>query len=292
MLDQLANGILLGAVIAMTSVGLSLIFSVTGSFSFAHGDLVTVGAMTAVLLATALPLPVWLAIVLAIAAVGVLGYVLDLAIFRPMRRRGVGGITTLVATLGLSLIIRYTILALAGPEPRALPIPRQQVTSILGLNMTPLSFAVVIATVVLLGGLGLFLIFSPLGTAMRAVASNRALAAASGINIDRIIRITWVLGGALAGMGGIALALTQLVFWDMGFHLLLLMFAGVIVGGLTSPFGAVVGGFTIGLVTQLSMAIPFIGERADLKLAVALTVMVIVLLVRPQGILGRKVRLS
>lgn len=292
MLDQLANGILLGAVIAMTSVGLSLIFSVTGSFNFAHGDLVTLGAMMTVLFATALSVPVWLAIILAVAAGALIGLILDRAMFRPMRRAGVGGITTLVATLGLSLIARYAILAVGGPEPKALPIPAQRVTSFFGLGFTPMALVVIISTIVILVGFGLFLTKSTLGTAMRAVASNKTLAAASGINIERIISVTWVIGGALAAVGGVMLALTQLVYWDMGFQLLLLMFAGVIVGGLGSPFGAIVGGFVIGLITQLSVTLPYIKDHNDLKIAVALLVMVIVLFLRPQGLLGRRARLS
>jgi neutral amino acid transport system permease protein len=291
-LDQLANGILLGAVIAMTSVGLSLIFSVTGSFNFAHGDLVTLGAMMTVLFATALSVPVWLAIILAVAAGALIGLILDRAMFRPMRRAGVGGITTLVATLGLSLIARYAILAVGGPEPKALPIPAQRVTSFFGLGFTPMALVVIISTIVILVGFGLFLTKSTLGTAMRAVASNKTLAAASGINIERIISVTWVIGGALAAVGGVMLALTQLVYWDMGFQLLLLMFAGVIVGGLGSPFGAIVGGFVIGLITQLSVTLPYIKDHNDLKIAVALLVMVIVLFLRPQGLLGRRARLS
>lgn len=292
MLDQLANGILLGAVIAMTSVGLSLIFSVTGSFNFAHGDLVTLGAMMTVFFATALSVPVWLAIILAVAAGALIGLILDRAMFRPMRRAGVGGITTLVATLGLSLIARYAILAVGGPEPKALPIPAQRVTSFFGLGFTPMALVVIISTIVILVGFGLFLTKSTLGTAMRAVASNKTLAAASGINIERIISVTWVIGGALAAVGGVMLALTQLVYWDMGFQLLLLMFAGVIVGGLGSPFGAIVGGFVIGLITQLSVTLPYIKDHNDLKIAVALLVMVIVLFLRPQGLLGRRARLS
>lgn len=292
MLDQLSNGILLGAIIAMTSVGLSLIFSVTGSFNFAHGDLVTLGAMMAVLFAAVLSIPVWLALIIAVAVGAVVGFLLDLVMFRPMRRAGVGGITMLVATLGLSLIVRYAILAVGGPEPKTLPIARQHVTSYFGLGFTRIALIVIVATVVILVGFGLFLTRSALGTAMRAVASNRTLAAASGINIERIISTTWAIGGALAATGGVMLALTQLVYWDMGFQLLLLMFAGVIVGGLSSPFGAMVGGFVIGVVTQLSVTLPYIKDHNDLKIAVALLAMVLVLFLRPQGLLGRRVRLS
>jgi len=291
-LDQLANGILFGAIIAMTSVGLSLIFNVAGAFNFAHGDLVTLGSMMAVLFATTVGLPVWLSIVLAVVAGGAAGLLLDFTVFRPLRRAGAGGITLLVTTLGLALIIRYAILAVAGPEAKALPLPPQHVTPYFGLRFTPLALVVIVSTIVILIAFGILLAKSRLGVAMRAVASNGTLAAASGVDIERIITITWVLGGALAATGGVMLALTQLVYWDMGFQLLLLMFAGIIVGGLGSPFGAMLGGFVIGLIAQLAVTLPYVREHNDLKISVALLVLVAVLLLRPQGILGRKARLS
>jgi branched-chain amino acid transport system permease protein len=293
MLDQLANGLLLGAVIAVTSIGLSLIFSVTNTLNFAHGDLVTTGGMIAVLLSgSAVGLPLWLALPGAVLAGVALGLVLDLSVFKPMRRAGVGGITMLVTTLGLALVVRYVILALAGPDPEGLPLPRQHVTSILGLRLTPLAAAVIVASVLLLVAVALFLLKSTTGTSMRAVSNNRALAAASGIDVERVTLVTWGMGGGLAAVGGVMLALTQLVYWDMGSQLLLLMFAGIILGGLGSAFGAMAGGFVVGVVTQLAVALPYVRDHTDLKLAVTLAVMTLVLLARPQGILGRKARLS
>jgi neutral amino acid transport system permease protein len=290
-IEQLGNGLLLGAIIAMTSVGLALIFSVTGSFSFAHGDVVTLGAMTAVALATAVG-SVWLGLLGALVLMGLLGGVLDVALLRPLRRAGVGGISLLVTTLGLALIIRYGMLAVAGPGPRAMPMGGQRVVSVLGTSLTPLAIGCIVVAVVLLVAIAVCLTRTELGTSMRAVASNKPLAAASGIDVARVTTATWVFGTVTAGIGGVMLALTQLVSWDMGFQMTLLMFAGAIIGGLTSPYGAMVGGFAIGLVTQLSLAVPIVADHADMKIAVAMLVMVAMLLVRPQGILGRKVRLS
>lgn len=293
MIDQLGNGLLLGAIIAITSVGLSLVFGVTNVFSFAHGDLVTLGAVLAVVTSTgALGLPVWAAAIVAVAAGAAIGAGLELSLFRPLRRRGVGGVAMLVTTLALSLIIRYGLLTWIGPDPQALPIPPQQVHSYAGLRLTPMALFVIIASVLILVLLGVFLLRSRLGTAMRAVSNNRTLAAASGINVDRIMLVTWALGTGLATLGGVMAALTQLVSWDMGAQILLLMFAGVILGGLGSPFGAMAGGFVIGVAAQLSVALPALRDHNDLKYAVALAVMTLVLLVRPQGLLGRKARLS
>jgi branched-chain amino acid transport system permease protein len=106
------------------------------------------------------------------------------------------------------------------------------------------------------------------------------------------MRLTWIIAGGLTAVGGVMLALTQLVFWNMGFQLLLLMFAAVIVGGVGSPFGTMVGGFLIGIVSQVSVALPYVRDHADLKVVVAMAVMFIVLIVRPNGILGRGARLS
>lgn len=292
MIEQFSNGLILGAVLAITSLGLSLLFSVTNSFSFAHGDLVTVGAIVAVVLSAGVGLPVWLSILLACASGVLLGLVLDRVMFRPMRRKGVGGITLLVTTIGLSLIIRYVILALIGPGPRALPLGQQQVRSYLGLQLTPSAALAIVLSVVVLVLVGLFLLRTPLGISMRAVANNPQLAMASGISVDRVVAIAWAMSCGLAALGGTVMALTQLVYWDMGFHLLLLIFASVILGGLGTAFGAMVGGFLIGIVTQMSVTLPFIRDHVDLKIAVALAVMAIVLLIRPQGLMGRAVRAS
>lgn len=292
MLDQLANGILLGAIVAMASVGLSLVFNVAGVFNFAHGDMVAVGAMFAVLLAQAAGLPLWLALSGAIVMTAALGWLLDAIVFKPLRRKRIGGITMLVTTLGLALIIRYVMLAIVGPNQVALPLPPQRIKSYLGLGFTDMGLVVIVLTIVLLVGFALFLLRSETGTAMRAVASNRTLAESCGINSDRIITLSWVISGGLAAAGGIMLALTQLVYWNMGFQLLLLMFAGVILGGLRSPFGAMAGGFAIGVVTQLSVALPYVSTHTDLKIAVSLLVMSLILLIRPQGLLSRRARVS
>lgn len=293
MIEQLSNGVLLGAVLAISSLGLSLLFSVTNSFSFAHGDLVTVGAIVAVVLSgSAVGLPIWLAILLACAAGLGLGFVLDRVMFRPMRRKGVGGITLLVTTLGLAFIVRYVILALIGPGPRALPLRPQRVQSYLGLQLTPASALAIVLSLAVLVLVGLFLLRTPLGISMRAVANNPQLAMASGISVDRIAGIAWGLSCGLAAFAGTIMALTQLVYWDMGFHLLLLIFASVILGGLGTAFGAMVGGFLIGIVTQLSVTLPFVRDHVDLKIAVGLAVMALFLLLRPQGLMGRAVRAS
>lgn len=298
-LDQLANGIVLGTIIAITAVGLSLIFGVTGLVNFAHGDLVTLGAVFALVLTVpedvdpgGLGLPFWLALLVAVILGGAVGAALEAGLFRPLRRRKVGGIALLIITIGLALVIRHVILLWIGGEGYGYGLELQRRSSILGLEMTPRDMMIVLVSLAVMGTIGAFLLYSRTGKAMRALADNPDLAEASGIDVDRVILLTWVLGGSVAALGGVFLGMTEQVRHTMGFNLLLLIFAAVILGGIGTAFGAMIGGLTIGVVTQVSTLLPVIETNTDLKLAVALGIMVVVLLVRPQGILGKKERVS
>lgn len=298
-LDQLANGVVLGTIIALTAVGLSLIFGVTGLVNFAHGDLVTLGAVFALVFTVpsdvdpgGIGLPFWLAVVLAVALGGVVGGLLERGLFRPLRDRNVGGIALLIITIGLALVVRHVILLWIGGEGFGYGLELQRRESFLGLDMTPRDVMIVLVSVAVMAWVGLFLMRSRTGKAMRALADNPDLAEASGIDVNRVIMLTWVMGGAVGALGGIFLGMTEQVRYTMGFNLLLLIFAAVILGGIGTAFGAMLGGLIIGIVTQVSTLLPVIETNTDLKLAVALGIMVIVLLVRPQGILGKKERVS
>jgi branched-chain amino acid transport system permease protein len=300
MVSQLGNGVVLGAVIALTAVGLSLIFGVTGIVNFAHGDLVTLGATIALVLslpAEKVPggqdMSMWIAVPLTILIGFAVGALLELMLIRPLRRRKVGTVTMLVVTIGLGFILRYSILIWIGGAPYTYPVPIEIQGIYFGIiDMTAIEFRLVIATILILLGVGLFLIKTHLGTAMRAISDNEDLAESSGIDASSIYLATWALGIGLAFAGGILQGIVTNVTWTMGFFLLLLIFAAVIVGGIGNPFGAMVGGFVIGLIITLSTALPVISEYPDLRFAVALLVMIFVLLVRPQGILGSRERVS
>jgi neutral amino acid transport system permease protein len=300
MVSQLGNGIVLGAVIALTAVGLSLIFGVTGIVNFAHGDLVTLGATIA--LVFSLPpdtvpggqdISMWIAVPLTVVVGFAVGALLELMLMRPLRSRRVGTVTMLVVTIGLGFIIRYLVFIWIGGKPYTYPVPIEIQGSYFGfIDMTAIEFRLVALTILILAGVGIFLTKTRLGTAMRAISDNEDLAESSGIDSNTIYVATWSLGIALAFAGGILQGIVTNVTWTMGFFLLLLMFAAVIVGGIGNPFGAMVGGFIIGLLIPLSTALPVISDHPDLRFAVALFVMIVVLLVRPQGILGSKERVS
>ncbi|MEX1178805.1 MAG: branched-chain amino acid ABC transporter permease [Nitriliruptor sp.] len=287
--QQILSGIRFGLIIAMTAVGLSLIFGTTGLINFAHGEIVIIGAV-ATWFANAAGLHLVFAAVLGVIAAALSGGILDRGVFRPLTRRGVGLFQLLVVTIGLSLVMRFIILIVFGG--RAQPYSQyavQQRISLGPFQTTPRDLVVIaIATVVLIA-VATAIQRSRFGKAMRAVADNRDLAESSGIDVERVVSVVWIAGGALAGLGGILYATLFRVTYDFGFQpMLLLMFAGIILGGLGTAYGAMVGSLVVGLVTELSV----VYFPNELKTAWALGVLVIVLLVRPQGLLGRRERIG
>lgn len=287
MLSVLQVGLEFGLIIAMTAVGLSLIFGTTRLINFAHGELVTIGAVVAYIFGTSpFQWPFAVAIILAILAVALLGGALELGLWRPLRKRGTGLIQMFIISIGVSLLLRNGIQYFFGSSREQY----QQATTETPLNLGPLSVAprdliIMGLSVIVLIAVAVMLQRTRMGKAMRALADNRDLAEASGINVDRVVLHVWVIGGGLAAVGGILFGLmpSSAVSFDMGFHLLLLMFAGIILGGLGSAYGAMLGSIVVGLVAQYST----VWFPPELENAWAMLVLIIVLLVRPQGILGR-----
>lgn len=291
-LQQLIEGIKFGVIIAITTVGLSLVFGTTQLINFAHGELVTIGATVAFFLSTAAGGPGWgliPAAAVAVLAVAALGAALHRGLWRPLERRHTGRIQLLIISIGLSLLLRHVILVMFGSRSR--PYNQYVVQEALRLgavSITPRDLVITLAALAVLVLVAVMLKTTRLGKAMRAVADNRALAEASGIDVDRVVMTVWVIGGGLAAFGGVCYGLTEVVSWDMGFKLLLLMFAGMILGGLGSAYGAIVGSLIIGLVAQLSTLF----SPPELQNGWALLVMVLVLLIRPQGVFGRAERVG
>jgi neutral amino acid transport system permease protein len=288
--QQILSGLRIGLILAMTAVGLSLIFGTTGLINFAHGDLVVFGAIVTWMLNAAGPrLHLLLAGTIGVIASGLLGLAIDRGIFRPLRRRGVGLFQLLVVTIGLGLAMRNVLLVWFGGEPRQYADYIGQERLTLGpFGLTPRVLVVMVASTAILIGVATLLRTSRMGKAMRAVADNRDLAESSGIDVERVVSIVWVTGAALAGLGGIFYGVTLTVEYFSGFQLLLLMFAGVILGGLGTAYGAMLGSLMVGLITELSV----VWFPDELKYAWGLGVLVLVLLVRPQGLLGRRERIG
>lgn len=288
--QAVVNGLKFGLIIAMTAIGLSLVYGTTRLVNFAHGELVTFGAVIALAVNTAGPrLHLVAAAVAAVATGGALGAALERGLWRPLRARRTGMIQLLVISIGLSLLLRHLILFWLGgsPHPYA-DYALQGPVRVAGVAITPRDLVVMAGSVVVLGLVGFMLVRTRVGKAVRAVADDVDLAESSGVDVQRIILVIWVLAGVLAALGGVFLGVVENVDWQMGFRALLLMFSAVILGGLGAPFGAMGGGLVVGLLTELSTLV----SPTELKFMWALLGMVLVLLFRPQGLFGRRERVG
>jgi branched-chain amino acid transport system permease protein len=287
-LPRLASGLIFGLLLALASIGVSLIYGTTGLNNFAHGELVTFGGLMTYTFTIVANVPGWLAIIVSTILGGAFGFVQDLGLWRPLRRKGVALIPLMIVSIGLSLAVRYIFQVTYGPAALTVPEDNSAVFNLgpIHLRSSDVISAVICIVVLLL--VAFLLLRTKIGKATRAVSDNRSLAAASGINVENVIRTVWVAGGALAGLAGSLLAYYQAIRWDTGASILLLIFAAVTLGGLGTAFGALLGALVIGLFIDLStLVLP-----ANMKFVAALAVMIVILVVRPQGILGKRDRIG
>ena len=305
MLDQLGNGLLLGIIISVASVALSLLYGVTRIVNFAHGEIIALGAIMTLFFSSPVDYRVLfldkysplgynfaLSCFLAILVCGLFGGLLEVFLFKPLRKKEVGNIAVLVVTIGLSILVRHLYLLFATGRVQNFPLELQRRQTYLFFDMTPRNLKVLIAGIIVMIIVGLLLTYTHLGKAMRAVRDSEELSSISGINSDNIILLTWVSSSMLAGLAGILQATINDVRWNMGFLILLLIFAGTVLGGIGTSFGAMVGGLMIGILVQVSVGLPFMEGHAEAKNAVALGIMILILLFRPHGIFGKKERIS
>jgi len=284
------DGLILGLIIALAALGLNLIFGTTGLTNFAHGEILTFAGLLTYYFSAIVKLPVPLAALVAVAlSAFISGFLQDRYLWRPLRKRGTGLIAMLVVSIGFAIFLRYFFLFLFGGDTRQLPQYAGQAGLELGLvNITPKSILTTTIGIGFIVFATLWLLNTRMGKASRAVADNPALASASGIDVQKVIRAVWILGAALAGYAGVIVTVNQGVSFLMGQDMLLLIFAAVTLGGLGTANGALVGSLIIGLFVQLStLFIP-----TELKYVGALVVLILILIVRPQGILGRKERIG
>lgn len=288
--EKVVDGLRFGLIIAMCAIGLSLIFGTTGLVNFAHGDMVTFGALMAFLFNRTLGLHLLIAAPLGIVAGGLFGGVFNRAVWRPLRNRGTGLVAMMIVSFGIGLALRYAYLFQFQGQRRSYGDFDYQPSGIdVGpVEIIPRHLWIMGISIVVLVGVALFLERTRLGKAMRAVSDDSDLAESSGIDVERVIAWVWITGGGLAALGGIFQGLDQKIQWQTGNQLLLLIFAGVILGGLGTSYGALVGSVTIGLLIQLSTLV----VSSELRTASALLVMIVVLLIRPQGILGYSERVG
>lgn len=283
-------GVNFGLLLGLAAIGLSLVFGTTALPNFAHGEMVTMGALFTLFLTLA-GVPLLLSFPIAVALSALFGWGLDAAVWAPLRARGVGIVQLMIVSIGLSLTFRYITQAFLGGGteqlPGALGSPEIPIFRTVTLSVNDL-VSMGVSLIVLLA-FAFWLLRSKMGKATRAVSDNADLAAASGINVDQVVRVVWIMAGGLAGLAGILWAYFRPgLKWDMGEKILLFIFAAGVLGGLGTAFGAFVGAMIVGVLIETSAQfIP-----SDLKYVGALVVMIVILLFRPQGILGRRERIG
>jgi branched-chain amino acid transport system permease protein len=287
-LQRLIAGLILGSLLALASVGLSLIYGTTGISNFAHGEAVTLGGITAWVTGSIFGLPFPVVLLIAIVVGAASGYLQNLVLWQPLRRKGLKLVQLMIVSIGLSIVLRYIYLFFIDGTVKLYDGGLADVIEFGPVRFTVGSLATFFISLAILIAFGVFLNRTRLGRATRAVSDNSLLAEASGINTERVVQLVWILGSALAAVSGVMLALYRQTSWLMGFEVLLLLFAAVVLGGLGSAYGALIGSFIIGIIVELSsLALP-----ADLKYASALFILILMLVVRPQGILGKRERVG
>jgi neutral amino acid transport system permease protein len=277
------NGLSLGSVYALGAVGLTLVYGILKLVNFAHGDFLTFGAYTAFLMNVTWGVPLVFAVVFGMAMTALLGILFERLMWGPMRARKAGLLQLVLMSIALGLVIRYTIQFAWGTQIRTLDVNNFATVEFLGLRIGRTDLIAIVVGFAVLVAVGLMLKFSLLGKRMRALSDNLDLAEIAGIDTSRVILYTWLFAGALAGLAGVLAGAVTDIRPEMGFGLLLPIFAAVVLGGIGDAFGALVGGIVLGLVIEWSTL--FIDFRW--KNAVGFAVLIIVLIVRPQGIFGR-----
>ena len=280
MIEQFGNGLLLGIIISVASVALSLLYGVTRIVNFAHGEIIALGAIMTLFFSnpidsrvlfldrySPLGMNFTFSIIISIIICGIFGGLLEIFLFKPLRKSEVGNIAVLVVTIGLSIFFRHIYLLFATGKVQNFPLELERRQTYLFFDMTPRNFQVLIAGLAVMIFIGLFLSYTKIGKAMRAVRDSNELANISGINSDNIILFTWVSSSMLAGLAGIFQAIINDVRYNMGFLILLLIFAGTVLGGIGTSFGAMVGGLLIGIFVQVSVALPFMEGHTEAKLS-------------------------
>lgn len=286
--QQAASGLRMGLLLALGAVGLSLVFGTTGLSNFAHAEMLSLGGILA-FLAMQLTGNIWVSGAIVVIVMAAFGWFQDAVLWKPLRKKRLSLTQMMIVSIGFSIVLQNIFQFFFGANILRIDPSTPKTVTLLGVTLTVQSYIAMGIALVAIIAVALVMKYTRFGRATRAVADNRPLAEASGIDVDRVIRSVWTVGVSLAGLSGMLLGLVlNGIAWNTGWHYLLLLFAAVILGGIGTTFGAIVGALIIGLVIEMAN----IWLPGDLKHAAALLILIVVLLVRPQGLFGRKERIG
>jgi branched-chain amino acid transport system permease protein len=275
------NGLVLGCLLSLPAIAVTLIFGVARFPNAATGDMMTVGAYTT--LAANVVMGAWLeaSAVFATLSCALLAVFLYFAVFEKLEGRS--GVANLVASVGVAFALRSTVTFFVGYDQFALNLPLTRAWNFAGFRMLPTDLVLVLIALGCLGIAFFVLHRTPIGRHMRAVADNPELAQVSGISRRKVMCALWALFGAFAGLGGVLMGARAVIVPDLGWELLLPIFAGVISGGIGSPLGAVIGMVAFSVAMELTAAL----LNPSYRLPLAFLVMLLLLLIRPRGLFGK-----
>ncbi len=288
--NYLMNGIVLGCIYALGAIGITLLFGILRFSNFAHGDMMTLGAYLALAGVWITGQPVWIVLPLAMAVSAGVAVGIDRAFYHPLRHAPT--IVVVIASFGVALMIRSLIQVVYGVEIRSYARGFERPILLFDqIRILPRHIWIIAATATIVVTLHLFLTRTRLGKAMRAVSDNPSLARVTGIDTRRVVIATWAIGGALAAAGGIFLGLDTQLDTNLGWNLLLPMFAAAVLGGIGQPIGAVLGALVVGIAEELA-TYPWFGQpllSPAYKSAVSFAILVVMLVVRPTGLMKGRV---
>ena len=281
--QQLINGLSIGAVYALIAIGLTLVFGIMDIINFAHGEFVMLGAYALFWVLAFTNVPFFAAMILAVVAIGLLAVVVERSVFRPLYDRA--ALAPMMASFGVLLVLQNGVHVVWGGQPRSIADPFGNASlSVAGYYISYMRLFTVVVTVLMFLGLWALLLKTKIGKAIRATAQNEEAALIRGIDTERVNTATFVLSGVFGAAGGVIYGTLFPVYPAMGLYPMLKAFAAIIIGGLGSVTGALVGGLLIGVVE--SVGIVAIEDGSQWRHAFAFVLLVVVLLLRPQGLLG------
>ncbi len=306
LVDLLISGLVYGSIITVGAIGLTLMSDILDFFNFAYGDFFTLGAFSTLAFLSVMPIHgtfaglsfgwgMVLAVLLAVLVTVSVMLLFDYLFFRRLRNMGVSSLFMSIASLGVSFVIRSLIFMIWGPKVRYYSSEVQLSRNILGINIRPDNLLILISSLFLVVLVYYFLKNTRIGKALRSVSDNKTLAQASGMQPSKMIMVTWIICGVLAGVGGTLFGIQVQLNPNMGWNFLIPLFVAVIMGGIGSFWGALIGGMTIGiseelvtgLVQNMFNALEMQVNVSAYKPAVAFVFVIVILLLKPYGLLGK-----
>jgi len=298
----IANSLVRAAELGLLAIGLTIVYDILKFANFAHADYAILGAFLAYTLNQALGLNLFLSILLAALATGLIAIAIDKALFKPLRKREAKPVTLMITSLGIAIALRNTLRLIWTSKPKTYAIPLQKPFEILGARITFTQIGIVATSLIFMIIFHLLLHRTTLGKALRAISDNRVLASACAIDSERMIQWMWFLATAFGVIGGTMIAMEHLLYPRLGFDILIPIFCVAILGGIGNPYGAMLGALILALAENVILALDFgdilslgglfnIGSiqiNTGYKAAISFVILIIVLLFRPKGILGRK----